>query len=105
MTKSLIQKFNPKDISITILLKHHHHNHHYSSPKVDPEDVLLIAVLLEHGLEALLETLDRGLAGSEEGEARQLEKICSIICSIFMSFFVFLSLSHSFQAKRRKNTN
>ena len=88
-----------------ILLQHHHHNHHYSSPKVDPEDVLLIAVLLEHGLEALLETLHRGLAGSEEGEARQLEKICSIICSIFMSFFVFLSLSHSFQAKRRKNTN
>ena len=90
---------------MTILLEHHCHYHHYSSPKVDPEDVLLIAVLLEHGLEALLETLHRGLAGSEEGEARQLEKIYSIICSIFMFFLSFLSLSHSFQAKRRENTN
>ena len=88
MTKSLIQKFNPKDISITILLKHHHHNHHYSSPKVDPEDVLLITVLLEHGLQALLETLHRGLAGSEEGEARQLERICLIVCSRFILFFL-----------------
>ena len=43
-------------------------------PKVDPEDVLLIAVLLEHGLEALLETLHRGLTSSKEGEARQLNK-------------------------------
>ena len=61
---------------MTILHEHHHHYHHYYLPKVDPEDVLLIAVLLEHGLKALLETLHRGLAGSEEGEARQLERIC-----------------------------
>ena len=69
---------------IKILLQHHRHNCHYFSPKVDPEDVLLIAVLLEHGLEALLETLDRGLASSEEGESRQLERICLIVCSMFM---------------------
>ena len=73
---------------MTILLEHHHHYHHYYLPKVDPEDVLLISVLLEHGLEALLETLDRGLAGSEEGEARQLERICLIVCSRFILFFL-----------------
>ena len=43
------------------------------SPKVDPEDVLLISVLLEDGLEALLETLHRGLTSTEEGEARELK--------------------------------
>ena len=73
---------------MTILLEHHHHYHHYYLPKVDPEDVLLIAVLLEHGLKALLETLDRGLTGSEEGEARQLERICLIVCSRFILFFL-----------------
>ena len=67
-----------------LIFQHQHHNHHYYLPKVDPEDVLLISVLLEHGLEALLETLHRGLAGSEEGEARQLERICLIVCSMFM---------------------
>ena len=44
------------------------------SPKVDPEDVLLVTVLLEDGLEALLETIDRGLACAENGEARKLRK-------------------------------
>merc|ERR1719237_1893067 len=39
--------------------------------KVDPEDVLLVSVLLEDGLEALLETLHRGLTSSKEWEARQ----------------------------------
>ena len=43
------------------------------SPKVDPEDVLLVSVLLEDGLEALLETLHRGLTSTKEGEARQLK--------------------------------
>ena len=41
-------------------------------PKVDPEDVLLVSVLLEDGLKALLETIDRGLACAEDGEARKL---------------------------------
>merc|ERR1719175_294781 len=39
--------------------------------KVDPEDVLLVSVLLEDGLEALLKTLHRSLTSSKEGEARQ----------------------------------
>merc|ERR1719462_27245 len=39
--------------------------------KVDPEDVLLVSVLLEDGLEALLKTLHRGLTSSKQGEARQ----------------------------------
>lgn len=43
-------------------------------PEVDPEDVFLISVLLEDGLEALLETIDRGLACAENGEARKLRK-------------------------------
>ena len=47
-----------------------------SLPEVDPEDVFLVSVFLQDGLQALLETLHRGLAGSEEGEARQLERIC-----------------------------
>merc|ERR1719206_515655 len=33
--------------------------------EVDPEDVLLVSVLLEDRLQALLETLNRGLAGAE----------------------------------------
>lgn len=43
-------------------------------PEVDPEDVFLISILLEDGLEALLETIDRGLACAENGEARKLVK-------------------------------
>ena len=43
-------------------------------PQIDPEDVFLISVLLEDGLEALLETIDRGLACAENGEARKLRK-------------------------------
>ena len=43
-------------------------------PKVDPEDVLLISVLLENRLKALLEALHWGLTSSKEGEARQLNK-------------------------------
>ena len=43
-------------------------------PEVDPENVFLISVLLEDGLEALLETIDRGLACAENGEARKLRK-------------------------------
>merc|ERR1719300_905016 len=39
--------------------------------KVDPEDVLLVTVLLEDGLEALLKTLHRGLTSSKEGEPGQ----------------------------------
>ena len=42
------------------------------APEVDPEDVLLVAVLLEDGLEALLEAVDGGLACAEQGEAGQL---------------------------------
>ena len=41
-------------------------------PEVNPEDVFLISVLLEDGLKALLETIDRGLACAEDGEARKL---------------------------------
>ena len=43
-------------------------------PEVDPEDVLLISILLEDRLEALLETINRGLACAENGEARKLVK-------------------------------
>ena len=43
-------------------------------PEVDPEDVFLISILLEDGLEALLETINRGLACAENGEARKLVK-------------------------------
>merc|ERR1719365_428219 len=39
--------------------------------KVDPEDVLLVSVLLEDGLEALLKTLHRGLTSTKEREAGQ----------------------------------
>ena len=34
--------------------------------------MLLVGVLLEDGLEALLEAVDGGLASTEQGEARQL---------------------------------
>ena len=87
---------------MTILLEHHRHYHHYSSPKVDPEDVLLIAVLLEHWLEALLETLHRGLAGSEEGEARQLERISLIVCSRFI-FHISYHCLIVFQGSQHEN--
>ena len=43
-------------------------------PEVDPEDVFLISILLEDGLEAFLETINRGLACAENGEARKLVK-------------------------------
>merc|ERR1719381_460175 len=47
--------------------------------KVDPEDVLLVSVLLEDGLEALLKTLHRGLTSSKEGEPRQPAEVgCAI---------------------------
>ena len=42
-------------------------------PQVDPEDVLLVAVLLHDGLEALVEAVHRRLPGPEHGEARQLQ--------------------------------
>ncbi len=43
------------------------------SPQVDPEDVLLVPVLLENGLQAFLEALQGRLACPEHGEAGQLE--------------------------------
>merc|ERR1719300_1026389 len=47
--------------------------------KVDPEDVLLVSVLLEDGLEALLKTLHRGLTSSKQGEAGQPAEVgCAI---------------------------
>merc|ERR1719391_587169 len=47
--------------------------------KVDPEDVFLVSVLLEDGLEALLKTLHRGLTSSKQGEARQPAEVgCAI---------------------------
>merc|ERR1719391_956986 len=47
--------------------------------KVDPEDVLLVSVLLEDGLEALLKTLHRGLTSSKEGESGQPAEVgCAI---------------------------
>ena len=42
-------------------------------PQVDPEDVLLITVLLKDWLKALLETFDRGLTCAKEGESRELK--------------------------------
>ena len=44
----------------------------FTLPEVDPEDVLLVAVLLEDGFETLLEAVDGGLACAEQGEAGQL---------------------------------
>merc|ERR1719516_366193 len=47
--------------------------------KVDPEDVLLVSVLLEDGLEALLKTLHRGLTSSKKGEPGQPAEVgCAI---------------------------
>ena len=43
-------------------------------PEVDPEDVLLVAVLLHDGLEARVEAGQGRLARAEHGEAGQLEK-------------------------------
>merc|ERR1719264_265400 len=48
-------------------------------PEVNPEDVFLISVLLEDGLKALLETIDRGLACAEDGEARKPSEVGSPI--------------------------
>ena len=43
-------------------------------PEVDPEDVLLVAVLLQDRVQHAVEPVDRGLAGSEDGESGHLEK-------------------------------
>merc|ERR1712172_256496 len=48
-------------------------------PEVNPEDVFLISVLLEDGLKALLETIDRGLACAEDGKARKPSEVGSPI--------------------------
>ena len=50
-------------------------------PEVDPEDVHLIPVLLEDGLEAVLEALECGLAAAKHREARELkiDKVHTII--------------------------
>ena len=44
------------------------------SPEVDPEDMLLVTVLLEDWLQALLKTVNAGLASAEDGETRQLTR-------------------------------
>ena len=48
------------------------------SPEVDPEDMLLVSVLLEDRLQALLKTIDAGLACAEDGETRQLKSRYSL---------------------------
>ena len=42
-------------------------------PQVNPENVLLITILLEDWLKALLESFDRGLTCAKEGESRELK--------------------------------
>merc|ERR1712198_193049 len=51
------------------------HIHNRLLSEVHPEDVLFIAVLLEHRLQARLEALDGGLTGAEDGKARQPSKV------------------------------
>ena len=45
----------------------------FAIPQVDPKHVFLISVLLEDWLQALLKTIDGGLACAEDWEARQLK--------------------------------
>ena len=47
-------------------------------PEVDPEDVFLISILLQDGLQALLEPINGGLASPEDGEARELRELSRI---------------------------
>ena len=44
-------------------------------PEVDPEDMLLISVLLEDRLQTLLKSVNGGLTCSEDGESRQLKSM------------------------------
>jgi len=57
------------------------HVHNRLLSEVDPEDVLLIPVLLEDRLQALLESLDGGLTGAEDRKARQPSEVRSSIGS------------------------
>ena len=47
----------------------------FFSPKVDPEDVFLISILLEDWLETLLKTINGGLTCAKDGESRELKEI------------------------------
>ena len=44
-------------------------------PEVNPEDVLLVSVLLEDGLKTLLKSINGGLTCSEDGESGQLKSM------------------------------
>ena len=59
-------------------------------PEVDPEDVLLVAVLLHDGLQATAEAVGRCLASSEHGETREL----SGKLEQFTNFALFLEEEH-----------
>ena len=59
-------------------------------PEVDPEDVLLVAVLLHDGLQAAAEAVGRCLASSEHGETREL----SGKLEQFTNFALFLEEEH-----------
>ena len=55
-------------------------------PEVDPEDVFLISVFLEDGLQTPLESVNGGLTCAEDGESGQLKSMSlSLQISIFLS--------------------